>query len=190
MDTCTIMLALAGDSGNTVEKYHVTPAEIAVLRVIHGDDAVTDIKKTGTVERSNKEELARLHAKYSRADEKGIPDPSSPVLMLFPGAAARVFHGLDELDIPDAFFKAEKRATPARSESKADETPKSLNDMTKGELIDFAEANDIEVNAKDKKDEILKTIKAATDAPEQPAPDAPAEPADEIGEMKDKELFG
>ena len=39
------LLALAGDTGNTVPKANITAAEIALLQAIHGSDAVTDIDR-------------------------------------------------------------------------------------------------------------------------------------------------
>ncbi|MCH4543131.1 hypothetical protein [Ochrobactrum sp. A-1] len=125
MDVCNAMLALGGDRGNTVPKYGITAAEIAVLQAIHGDEAVTDIEVIGDVERSNRDELARLRQAYGRARPEG--SDVSHVDTLFPGAAARVFDTVDELELDEIFFKAEKRAVPEAkaSEKTADASGKS-----------------------------------------------------------------
>lgn len=129
MQTANIMLALGGDKGNSVPKYGVTAAEIAVLRAIHGDDAVFDVEPTGdeaTTEvengeprkRTNREELSRLSLAYASGRLFGTDIRA--VSALFPGAAARVFEDIDELGLSEEAFKAESRVTatskPAKTE--------------------------------------------------------------------------
>lgn len=110
MQLINAMISLGGDHGNTVAKFGITVAEVAVLQAIHGNDAVKEIEIVGSVERSHRQEIARLLAVYGRMhDGKDV----SPVSTLFPGAAARVFEKLDELDIPDEFYAANSR--PAKS---------------------------------------------------------------------------
>lgn len=108
MQTANILLAIGGDLGNTVPKYRVSAAEIALLRAIHGDEAVFDVEpldlpavdEEGEV-LSNRAELQRLKLVYQAAkiDNKPI------VEMLYPGAAARVFETLGELGLPEEYFK-------------------------------------------------------------------------------------
>lgn len=108
MQTANILLCLAGDTGNQVPKRGVTAAEIAVLNAIHGDGACVDIEPAGDVQRSHREERARLLHIYGKIqDGKDV----SPVGVLFPGAAARVFETLAELDLPPEQFKAKTRVT-------------------------------------------------------------------------------
>ena len=45
LQTANVVLALGGDARNTVPKYAVTAAEVAVLRMIHGDAAVFDVAR-------------------------------------------------------------------------------------------------------------------------------------------------
>ena len=66
MQLATCLLSLGGDAGNTVPKYDVTPSEVAVLRVIHGDEAVKEIRVTGSDDRGNRAERERLVAFYGR----------------------------------------------------------------------------------------------------------------------------
>lgn len=125
MQTANIMLALGGDKGNCVPKYGVTAAEIAVLRAIHGDDAVFDVEPTGEDalaedgerKRTNREELTRLQHQYASGRLFGTDVRA--VGALFPGAAARVFEDIDELSLSEEAFKAESRATSKSKPAKA-----------------------------------------------------------------------
>lgn len=119
MQTANALLSLGGDHGNTVMKWAITAAEIAVLREIHGDESVRDVEPVGHVKRTHRQERERLAAIYGGAkrDDKRI------VEMLFPGVAARVFEDISELDLPEEFFKATTRlnaesiARPVTSEA-------------------------------------------------------------------------
>lgn len=114
MQTANILLALAGDAGNTVPKFQVTAAEIAVLRALHGDEAVFDIEPIEEeIEVSRREELARLNLIYGGAKiDDGSGNKVSVIAALYPGAAAPVFTSLDDLEIPENFFKATERTKP------------------------------------------------------------------------------
>lgn len=103
MQIANAIVALDGDPGQTVGKYDITPSEVALLRAIHGDDAVTSIEITGSIKRSSREELTRLFAQYGSAKND---DNKSIVSTLFPGVAARAFETFDELEMDDTFFVA------------------------------------------------------------------------------------
>lgn len=107
MQTAHALVALGGDKGNTVPKFDLTAAEIAVLRSIHGPDSVFEIEPVGEIERGSREERNRLRLAYPAKDEDG----NHIVDLLYPGAGARVYEGLDELELPEEAFKAEKRMT-------------------------------------------------------------------------------
>lgn len=115
MHLANIMLALGGDKDNTIPKYRVTPAEIVVLRHIHGSDAVFDIEPLAeTVSRTSREEYHRLTGIYGYVDERG--NPQGPVAELFPGVGANLPQELGELGLDDSFYKAIARMTaPAPS---------------------------------------------------------------------------
>ena len=117
MQTATIMLALGGDQGNTIIKFGVTPAEVAVLREIHGEAAVFDVSPDEEeIERSSREERARLAMDY------GKPPGSremSAVDVLFPGIGARMFETFDELELDESFYKATGREKPKPKAKKA-----------------------------------------------------------------------
>lgn len=109
MQIANVMVALGGDKGTLVPKTKVTVSEIAVLRAIHGNDAVTDIEPCGDIERNDRAEIVRLNELYGRA--RGGDGNVEIVKNLFPGVAARAYHALDELvsedgqPLPEEFFK-------------------------------------------------------------------------------------
>jgi hypothetical protein len=106
MQIANVLLSLGGDHGNQIMKHAVTAAEIAVLRAIHGDDAVQEVEPTGDVTRTHRAERERLLNIYGQAKT----DDQKPIVeSMFPGIAARVFEKLHELDLPDSFFKATGR---------------------------------------------------------------------------------
>lgn len=192
METANIILALGGDNGNTVPKRGVTPAEIALLRAIHGDDAVTDIEPTGDEatnedgrKRSNRDELSRLRSLYPAKDGAS---GTRIVDILYPGAAARVFETIDELEIDEVFFKPAERVKPTpKAEIKPAPTG-DLDEMTKAELVAEAKRRGVEIDTSDKKDVILAALKAAGSAA---TLNDPAVGEDGIGDdMSDEKLFG
>ncbi len=119
MQTANIMLAIGGDRGNTVPKYAITVAEIALLRAIHGDDAVFDVEPLKDpamdegVRVSNRAELNRLRRVYDAKDADG----NRIVDQIYPGAAARVFETLDEIELPEDYFKPTERTAPLKVEA-------------------------------------------------------------------------
>lgn len=121
MQTANCYVHIGGDSGTTVPKYQITVSEIAVLRAIHGPDSITEIEPSDDVVRTDRAEIARLHEIYSRPDTRN----DGPVGTLFPGAAARAFQTLDELEIPPDFYKAESRVKPKPADKPAKASKKA-----------------------------------------------------------------
>lgn len=113
MQIASVLVAIGGDLGNTIPKHGVTASEIAVLRAIHGEGAVSEIKPIGDVKRTNSEERNRLLTRYGRAKDS---ENNSIVNNLFPGAAARMFATIDELGLPSAFFAAAGRVSAVPAE--------------------------------------------------------------------------
>lgn len=176
MEIANILIALSGDTGNTVPKHGVTAAEVAVLRVIHGDDAVSEIEIIGEAEddgkpRTHRAERARLSERYGRQNEGRWASPA--VDALFPGAAARVFETFDELDLPEELFKAERPTRATRASRKAEEP--------------VAE-KPAEKPAKGKKGAKAKAAEPAPE-PEAPVDEPDADEDDGIGDMPDKDMF-
>ncbi|UXS23085.1 Rho termination factor N-terminal domain-containing protein [Agrobacterium tumefaciens] len=186
MEKGNALVALGGDSGNTVPKYDVTPAEIAVLRVIHGDDAVYDIEKTGTVNRTNRAELSRLTEVYGQRQPNG--NSAAPaVSALFPGAAARVFESFDELELDESLFKPVRRDAP-KAEAKPTQEPAQdgLDSKSVKQLEALAAERGIDLTGKRKKPDIIEAIEAAAASSEPPqGGNDDDEDDDGIGEMND-----
>lgn len=108
MEVANIMLALAGELGQTVPKAMVTPSEVAVLREIHGAESVFDIDPIGTVERSQRNERGRLVELYGQmvnGERRAVA-----VERLFPGVAAPLFETFAQLELPSEFYKPKERA--------------------------------------------------------------------------------
>jgi hypothetical protein len=207
MQLANCLVAVGGDVGNTVPKYDVTAAEIAVLRAIHGEHAVIDIEPTRDIQRGNGEELGRIRANYGNARDT---ENNSIVNMLFPGAAARVFQTIDELGIPEEFFKPTSRATTQPlfggkgdhdGDGKAggaadpvDVPAGSVDDMTVAQLKAYAASAEIDLGEATKKADILAAIKAAEAKAEEPVEDADeteeTDPVEDLGDAKtDDGLF-
>ncbi|MDI1263862.1 MAG: hypothetical protein PS018_11455 [bacterium] len=141
MQIANIMLSLGGDNGNTIPKFAVTAAEIAVLRAIHGDESVNDIEPIGDVKRSNREERARLGAIYGGAK---VPNTQTPIVeTMFPGVAARVFETLDELELDDSFFKATGRLSAKSPSPAVAEAPAEIEAQTEAQEADEGVGDDI-----------------------------------------------
>jgi hypothetical protein len=123
MQTATITLKLGGDDGNTIQKYNVTPSEVAVLREIHSYDGVVDIAiNAEEITRTSKAERARLLERYGRSQPNG--QFAAPVVeALFPGAAAPLFINFADLELDEFFFKTETRAAPKPVVEEAVEEP-------------------------------------------------------------------
>lgn len=110
MELCNCLLALGGDKGNTVPKYQVTPAEIAVMMAVHGSDSVFDIEPTGEVaDRSFREELERLVRAYPGKDE----DDQLHVRRVYPGGSPILHTEIAQLGLPEEAFKTLTRVSAA-----------------------------------------------------------------------------
>lgn len=135
MQKCTVTVRLAGSLNNTVVKQNVTPAEILILRHIHGSDAVVDIRPTEFDERVRSEEdYDRLKVAYdpSNGGYASSPDEDAKSIMqaLFPGALKKLPTLLSEIGIegldpePEAPRKKGKAAKAEKApEPVADEGP-------------------------------------------------------------------
>lgn len=146
MEIANCTVAVGGHNTNTVQKFGVTAAEVSVLELIHGSGSVTGIEITGRISRSDREERGRLQAIYGKPE--GSREQSA-VDALFPGAAARVFHDFDELEMPDGAYsvetrdKRDARLAAAGKKAKADAKEAKKNEEDGSgieELEDSAEA--------------------------------------------------
>lgn len=120
MELANCLVALGGNRGNTVPKYRVTPAEIAVLATIHGTDAIIDVEPLDDeVARSNRDEIDRLIRLYPAKDEDG----ALIVRRVYPGVSPVLHQTIEDLGLPDVAFKTLERVT-AKKVAKA-AAPKS-----------------------------------------------------------------
>ena len=138
MELANALVALNGDRGNTVPVMRATPAQIAVLCAIHGQDAVFDIQPLDEeIDRSNRDELNRLARKYTGQNEDGTPI----VRVVYPGASPILHRTLEDLGLPEDQFKAtermsaKKKAKPktkstARAKADADEKPRPVTETS------------------------------------------------------------
>lgn len=110
MQTARVLVDLGGDSRNSVPKWGVTVAEIAVLGVIHGEDAVHDIVPDKYVDLKAKDELARLREKYGRAVD-GDGDPL--INQVYPGRNPRLHYKLEELELAEELYAPAERVKPS-----------------------------------------------------------------------------
>lgn len=109
MELANVLLALGGDRNNTVPKERVTPAEIAVLAAIHGNDAVFDIEPLGeTRSVSFRDERDRLIQFYPAKNE----DNKLIVLEVYPGVSPLLHTTLESLGLDDTLFKPTEHAKP------------------------------------------------------------------------------
>jgi hypothetical protein len=66
MHLCECLVAIGGDIQQKMFKRDITPAEIDLLRRIHGMEAITEIRITGSEPRQQEDELARLRETYPK----------------------------------------------------------------------------------------------------------------------------
>lgn len=214
METANIMLNIGGEGSAVIAKYGVTPAEVAVLRVLHGDDAVSDIdvligeavNENGGA-RTHRQEIARLNEVYSRPQPEG-GKRAPAVDMLFPGAAARVFEAFEELELPAELFKPTERATAKPKQDPLDHDgdgrkggvkndAEGLAGMTITALKTLADERNIDLGGATKKADIIARIEAveaggkSETTNEAEASENEAGEDDGIGDMDDrKDVFG
>lgn len=101
MQTYSAKVRLAGSLYNEVPKSDLTAPEIAILKRIHGSDAIVDIKPGKSVDRTDEQERARLAHTYNRA-LAGIKNVGSIEGVLGPEGIplAKTVSGVDSLPPP------------------------------------------------------------------------------------------
>ena len=193
MQVAHILLSLGGDDGNTVPKSGVTPSEVAVLRLIHGEDSVKEIQPYGQINRTSRGERQLLVEKYGRMIEGVRRAPA--VDELFPGVAARLYETFDELELPEEFFKAAKRVSASGiSAQQRRENEVSFESPVAAEVVMPLDPLDHDGDGKKGGSKRGAKKKAVAEV-EQPASEADGlveddeVPADGIGDMPDAGLF-
>jgi hypothetical protein len=115
MQIGSCMVLLGGDMLNQTPKFGVTPAEVVILKALHGDEAVTKVEMTGSDRRPHADEYARLNGFYGAAtgeDRKSIfrtlyPNPHAPL----PGTFKEI--GVDVMEDEPAPRKRVEKSEPA-----------------------------------------------------------------------------
>lgn len=114
------LLALGGDTRNTVPLSRITTAEAQVLRAIHGPEAVHDVQPLDEVaDLKPRDEIERLAEKYPAKDEDG----RQVVRVVYAGGPASVPLTVADLDLSDTSFRVISRVTaapPSADAAKAD----------------------------------------------------------------------
>jgi len=109
MEFANCLVNIGGDAGNQVPKEHVSVAEMAVLRALHGDEAVHTIEPLPVDNVDIHEELDRINAFYGRKEEN-----QKLIRQIFPLASHMPLR-LRDLRLPEEFFAAVKRAAPVEA---------------------------------------------------------------------------
>lgn len=97
MQHCSCFVFLGGELTSSVWKADVTVAEIALLRAIHGDDAITTIVPTYKAAVKSADELDRLRVIYgasnvSKEGKRLVDD-------IYPGRAPQLPTTLADIDV-------------------------------------------------------------------------------------------
>lgn len=214
MELANIMLDIGSDGTTVLSKSRVTPAEVAVLMRIHGNDAVSDVEvledealNEDGKKRTHRQEIARLMDVYGKNTPEGGREAPA-VSALFPGAAARVFETFEELELDEGQFKAETRATakPKKTDKPqldhdgngeaggaVPSTEPGLQGLTVTQLKTLADEQNIDLEGATKKADIIAKIEAGQAA--QGATDDAADAGDDDGieDMDDRQtgsVFG
>lgn len=112
----TCKVRLSGELNNEILKSGVTPAEILLLRQVHGVDAVHQVSAKGTDKRPHREEVERLSntygAKVVAAAFPGL-NPQLPVTFKDIGVDAVSVAGVDVAKPPRKQRVALGEAAPA-----------------------------------------------------------------------------
>ena len=109
------LLALGGDTRNTVPLAGVTVAEAHLLRAIHGHESVFDVEPCrDESDVAPRAEIARLSEKYTARDEDG----NVIVAKVFAGGAPSVPMEVADLDLPDESFRVTARVAAPKAKRK------------------------------------------------------------------------
>lgn len=103
---------LAGSLLNEVRKHDQTAADVIMLRSLHGEDAVLDVKHTGSVERSSAEQRQRMAENYGTGVFDSSTSGASHMQRVFgpPGMALPVhLGGVEHVEFEDDFTRLQRQ---------------------------------------------------------------------------------
>lgn len=121
MQIVTCNVHIGGDRNYVVPKTGVTVAEVEILRVLHGEDAVTDIMPTKQDSRKHKDELDRLRQRYKRK----LPGPDTKgtkniVDVVYPGPRPNLPATLKDIGVDYPTQAKAKKRSPAKEAADAE----------------------------------------------------------------------
>lgn len=130
MQLCNAEVRIADSPGHTVFKVDITPAEIIVLRAIHGEASVIDITPTMHVNRDSQGEFLRLQSIYGRSPE-GLMNAGNGELLerIFPGLPKRLPDTLSDIGLGHLETGTVKRRAKIKSEHE---------DVNNGDILEAA----------------------------------------------------
>ena len=97
MQHCSCFVFLGGDQYHGVDKPDVTVAEIVLLRAIHGETAIVNIKPTFMANTRQSAELERLRGLYTTSN---VTKDGRPLIEdVFPGRNPRLPVNLGDIDM-------------------------------------------------------------------------------------------
>lgn len=108
---------IGGDNNNIVPKKDLSVAEVALLKVIHGDDGVVDIVSTGRTD--------TISAVRERERLKAIYNPKL-VMNVFPGVMPTLPTRLEDIVAVEADDGDEQPAKPRRGRPPAAQAPEPV----------------------------------------------------------------
>lgn len=125
MQLCNLELRIGGSMLHTVPKIEATPAEILILKSLHGDDAVVNVRPTRMDKRSHDFEWDRLSKLYDQGGAMAAPGEESRSVMqrLFPGAVKKLPVALKEIGLGHLMSPASIKAAEAAAPTPAPEPP-------------------------------------------------------------------
>lgn len=102
-------IQLSGSIKNTVMRTGVTPAEIVLLRHIHGHESVVNVRPRKNDKRPHEGEVDRLKARYGSAKFSEVFTGFVPKLPVY----------LKDIGLEDAFYARD--AVPSKKSKEADQ---------------------------------------------------------------------
>lgn len=156
MQQCNVTVRHGGSMMSAVPLTGVTPAEILILRRVHGDDAVIDIRPVKFEKTRIDREWDRLADKYDKASSfTSAPGEAAAPMMqsMFPGAMKRLPLTLEEIGLghlnSPASIRAAKRSAAAPAPVEVLDDADVFDADAEAEQADAPPADDIIVEDED-----------------------------------------
>lgn len=139
MQLANCHVRLGGDMANEIFKARVTPAEVLVLRHLHGPDSVVKLQPLGMDKRAHAGELDRLKAEYSA---KVVGDT-------FPGAYPQLPVSFKDIGINFMAGDAEPPPAPRRGRKAADSAAQVAENAETEKLVEVEKPVEAEIGAQE-----------------------------------------